>query len=238
MFVGGVRAAFVTSALVAPAMIAQHSGLIANISCWAGQKYMNSVMCGAAKTASDRLAANMAHELRTHHVAAVSLYPGLVRTERVLRNARYSDMSNTESPQFIGRVISALAADPDVMEKSGRVWVAAALALEDGVTDVDSRQPRPLTLEDSQRSWATSLMPRNTLCHQARKKIIQRSLRVVAQAAVHRRDLDRGASWGGEPMEAFQLAHLAQCAGLWPPLNHGADLVEVQLHQGPIDLRR
>jgi hypothetical protein len=33
------------------------------------------------------------------------------------------------------------------MEKSGRVFVAAALAHEYGFTDIDGRQPRPLTLE-------------------------------------------------------------------------------------------
>jgi NAD(P)-dependent dehydrogenase (short-subunit alcohol dehydrogenase family) len=149
MFQGGVRAAFVASALAAPIMILRQSGLIANISYWAGQKYMNNVMYGVAKAAADRMAKDMAHELRAHHVAAVSLYPGLVRTERVLRDAQYFDMSNSESPQFVGRVIAALAVDPGVMEKSGRVWIAAALALEYGVTDLGGRQPTPLTLENS-----------------------------------------------------------------------------------------
>jgi NAD(P)-dependent dehydrogenase (short-subunit alcohol dehydrogenase family) len=109
---------------------------------------MTNVMYGVAKAATDRLAADMAHELRPHQVAAVSLYPGLVRTERVLRNAQYFDMTNSESPQFIGRAIAALAADPNVMQKSGQVLVAAGLALEYGFTDIDGQQPRPLTLDD------------------------------------------------------------------------------------------
>jgi NAD(P)-dependent dehydrogenase (short-subunit alcohol dehydrogenase family) len=91
----------------------------------------------------------MAHELRPHNVAVVALYPGLVRTESVLANAEYFDMSNSESPQFIGRAVAALAADPGVMAKSGRVLVAAALALEYGFTDVDGRQPRPVTVEET-----------------------------------------------------------------------------------------
>jgi len=149
MFQAGVRAHFVASALAARAMVAQRSGLIVNISYWAGQKYQNNVMYGVAKAADDRMAKDMAHELLEHNVAAVSLYPGLVRTERVLRDAQYFDMSNAESPEFTGRAIIALAADPHVMEKSGKILVAAALALEYGFTDTDGRQPVPLTLETS-----------------------------------------------------------------------------------------
>lgn len=147
MFQAGVRAHFVTSALVAPAMIAQRHGLIVNISYWAGQKYQNNVIYGVAKAADDRLAQDMAHELREHNVAAVSLYPGLVRTERVLRDAAYFEMSNAESPEFTGRAILALATDPHLMEKTGQILVAADLALEYGFTDVDGRHPIPLTLE-------------------------------------------------------------------------------------------
>jgi hypothetical protein len=80
-------------------------------------------------------------------VAVVSLYPGLVRTESVLAGGVF-DLSNSESPEFIGRAVAALAADPDVTRRSGQVLVAAALAEEYGFTDIDGRQPRPLTLRD------------------------------------------------------------------------------------------
>ena len=103
---------------------------------------------GVSKAATDKLTADTAHELREHNVAVVSLYPGLVRTEKVMEAADFLDLSNSESPQFIGRAVAALATDPNVMEKSGRVLVAAALAQEYGFTDIDGKQPRPLTLED------------------------------------------------------------------------------------------
>ena len=93
------------------------------------------------------MVADIAHQLREFGVAAISLYPGLVRTEGVLENAQYFDMSNSESPQFIGRAVAALATDPQLMEKSGKVQVAAALALEYGFADIDGKQPKPLTLE-------------------------------------------------------------------------------------------
>ena len=89
----------------------------------------------------------MAHELRSHGVTVVSLYPGLVRTEAVLA-AGVFDLSNSESPEFVGRTIAALSADPQVIRHTGRVLVAAALAQEYGVADVDGRQPRPLSLAD------------------------------------------------------------------------------------------
>ena len=94
------------------------------------------------------MTACFAHELAEHNVAAVSLYPGLVRTENVMRSAAFLDLSNSESPQFIGRAVAALAADLGIMNKSGQVLIAAELAREYGFTDIDGTQPRPLSLED------------------------------------------------------------------------------------------
>lgn len=144
----GLRAAFVASAIAAPTMIARQSGLIVNVSFWSAQTYMNNIMYGVSKAATDRLTVDMARELRPHQVAAVSLYPGLVRTERVMRDAQFFDLSNSESPRFSGRAVAALANDALLMQKSGQVLVAAVLAQEYGFTDVDGKQPRPLTLQD------------------------------------------------------------------------------------------
>ena len=147
-FQAGVRAHYVASVLAAPLMIAQGSGLIVNISFFAAQRDDRGVAYAAAKAADDRMASAMAHELRPHRVAAMSLYPGLVRTEGVLKAGDFFDLSNSESPQFIGRVVAALAADPDFMRHSGQVLVAAAVAQEYGVADVDGKQPRPVTVEE------------------------------------------------------------------------------------------
>ncbi len=149
MFAAGVRAHFVASQLAAARMVQQRRGLIVTVSFWAGQKYLANTPYGVAKAADDRMVADMALELKTYNVAVVSLYPGLVRTEGVLRAAEHFDLTNLESPQFSGRASAALAADPEVMTRSGRVLVAAALAEEYGFTDVDGRRPRPLTLEEA-----------------------------------------------------------------------------------------
>jgi len=149
MFQGGVRAAYVASAFAARMMTEQKNGLIVNVSYWAAQKYMANAAYGTAKAAVDKMTADMAHEAKEFNIAVISLYPGLVRTELILRDAQYFDMSNSESPQFVGRVIAALANDPNVMSRTGQVLVAAALAEEYGLQDIDGKQPRPLTLETS-----------------------------------------------------------------------------------------
>lgn len=149
MFGAGVRANYVASQFAARSMVEQRQGLIVNISFWAAQKYMGNTAYGVAKAAVDKQTEYMAHELRDYNVAVVSLYPGLVRTESVMAGAEWFDLSNSESPQFIGRAVAALAADPQVMAKSGTVQVAAALGLEYGFSDIDGKQPRPLTLAEA-----------------------------------------------------------------------------------------
>jgi NAD(P)-dependent dehydrogenase (short-subunit alcohol dehydrogenase family) len=148
MFGAGVRAHYFASQLAAKSMISRKRGLIVNISFWAAQKHIGNVAYGVAKAATDKMTADMACELRPHGVSVVSLYPGLVRTEKVMQAAEWLDLSNSESPEFIGRAIAALAADPNVIRHSGTVRVAASLALEYSFNDVDGKTPRPLTLSD------------------------------------------------------------------------------------------
>jgi NAD(P)-dependent dehydrogenase (short-subunit alcohol dehydrogenase family) len=148
MMGAGVYAAFLASRRAARLMVPARGGLIVGISHWAAQKRLGNTIYGVSKAATDKLIADMAVELTPHGVTAVSIYPGLVRTEAVMAFAAALDMSNSESPEFTGRAVAALAADADRMRWSGRVLVAAALAAEYGFTDIDGRQPRALTLDD------------------------------------------------------------------------------------------
>jgi NAD(P)-dependent dehydrogenase (short-subunit alcohol dehydrogenase family) len=150
MIDGGLRCAFVASQHAARLMIPRGAGFIVALSFWAAQRRLGNAIYGVALAAMDRMVADIAAELAPHGVSAVSLYPGLVRTERVLEAAAQGvfTLENSERPEFIGRVIAALAAAPDLPGRSGRALVAAALAQDLGVEDVDGRRPRPLTLED------------------------------------------------------------------------------------------
>lgn len=148
MFTAGVRAHYRASQIVARRMVEQRRGLIANLSHWAAQKRIGNVAYGVAKAATDKMTADMAQELKGHDVTVVSLYPGLVRTEKVMAAAQWLDLSNAESPEFTGRAIVALARDPGVSRHSGHVRVVADLAREYDFTDVDGTTPRALTLAD------------------------------------------------------------------------------------------
>lgn len=148
MFQSGVRAHYISSVYAAQLMIPNQSGLIVNLSFFAAQRADKGVAYGAAKAATDHMNSCMAHELKPNNIAALCIYPGLVRTEAVLRGADHLDLTNSESPQFIGRAVVALAEDENCMAKSGTVCIAAELALEYGFIDIDGSQPKPLSAMD------------------------------------------------------------------------------------------
>ena len=144
MFAAGVRAHYVASTFAAPLLIRTGGGLITLASSFAGAGSEDNVALGVAKAATDRLARAMASRLREHGVAVVALYPGLVRTEGVLKWSDFIDLTNSESPEFVGRAVAALASDPAVVDRSGEVLVVAELADEYGFTDVDGVRPQSL----------------------------------------------------------------------------------------------
>ena len=135
----GLRAHFVASRYAAPRMIAQGSGLIVNESSAGGGRYLFNVAYGTAKAALERMAADMAHELRPHGVAALSIRPAMVATERTKSTPHLWTNRPTpepaQSPRFAGRAVAALAADPDVLAKTGRALEVADLAGEYGFAD-------------------------------------------------------------------------------------------------------
>ena len=156
MFDAGVRAHYLASRLAAPFMIAQRSGLMINTTFWDRGKCLSGLPYDVAKTAVNRLAYAMALELRPYGVAAVALSPGWMRTEAVLRAydtdeehwQQVHELARTESTQYIGRAVAALAADPQVIEKTGRILTVGDLAREYGFTDHDGRQPPTYRMAD------------------------------------------------------------------------------------------
>jgi NAD(P)-dependent dehydrogenase (short-subunit alcohol dehydrogenase family) len=125
-------------------------GLIVNTIAWAGGKYLMDLFYDVAKQSVVRLSYVMGLELRKHNVTAVALAPGFVRTERVMaaHAAHPFDLSGTESPEYIGRAVVALASDADVMRWSGRILTAGELAEVYGFTDVDGRRVPPFAFPD------------------------------------------------------------------------------------------
>lgn len=144
----GLRSHYAASWFAAPLLLASGEGLIVNTSSFGGRIYMHGPAYGAGKAAVDKMAHDMAVDFRPHRVAVLSLWLGLLATERTLRvfaaePQKYAGLRDaTESPEFTGYVIDALARDPALMERSGQVWIAAELAQQYGVRDTDGREPR------------------------------------------------------------------------------------------------
>lgn len=148
MFTAGVRPALAAGLLAAPRMVERGRGLIVNVVAWMGGAYLRHLWYDLAKSAAVRMAFGMAEELRPHGVAAVALAPGFMRTERVMaaHAAWPFPLDRTESPEYLGRAVAALAADPEVMRWSGQVLDVGDLAREYGFTDVDGTQPVPFRI--------------------------------------------------------------------------------------------
>jgi NAD(P)-dependent dehydrogenase (short-subunit alcohol dehydrogenase family) len=137
MFDGGLRAAAFASTLAAPMMIAAGSGLIVNVT-WVLDRPHGHAFYEVVKNATNKLTEQMADDLRPHGVACIAVSPGFMRLERM--NLPAERAAITESAEFPGRGIAALAADPDVLDKSGQVLTTPELARTYGFTDVDGKQ--------------------------------------------------------------------------------------------------
>jgi dehydrogenase/reductase SDR family member 1 len=156
----GLRSHFVASQLAVPLMLPQKRGLIVNTSSGGGVRYTFNVPFGVQKSGVDRMARDMAHELKLFGISAVSIWPGYIKSEKLAAQpdrvpAALAKLiaERGETPVFVGRAVAALAADPDVIAKSGQILLASELASQYGFTDVDgrilpppSRDPVPLSV--------------------------------------------------------------------------------------------
>ena len=148
MFSSGVRAAYFASSQAAQKMTKQKSGIIFNLSFWTAQRNDKGVAYCTSKAATDKMTEAMAYELSKFNVPVISLYPGIVRTEAVLENKEHFDLNNSESPEFVGMVISKIASDKKAIEKTGKILIVAKEAMEYGIKDIDGKQPKPLSLNE------------------------------------------------------------------------------------------
>lgn len=143
----GMRSSYVASYYAAPLLVKNGQGLIVNTSSFGGRCYMHGPAYGAGKAAVDKMAHDMAHDFKPHNVAVVSIWMGLLKTERSMavfqaQPELYADAEATaESPQFTGLIIDALARDEQLMARTGKVLVGAELGVEYGVADIDGQQP-------------------------------------------------------------------------------------------------
>ena len=158
----GTRSHYVASVFATPLLFAAGGGLIVNVSSSGAVTYAHNVVYGVGKAAVDKMTSDMAVELDGTGVSVVSLWPGLVRTEMLEAAAVHDgdeiyielpgegrfDLTNAESPRFLGRAVVALADDPGLAARSGKAFPSADLARELGFTDTDGRVPEVLLRPD------------------------------------------------------------------------------------------
>ncbi|MDT0203232.1 SDR family NAD(P)-dependent oxidoreductase [Nocardioides sp. AE5] len=141
----GLRAHYVALHAAAPLMIAAGSGLVVNISSVGTRAYLHSTLYGISKAGLDKLTHDAALELREHGVTVLSLWPGLVRTEQLLAsgldNIAGVPITDAETPELQGRVLAAVAADPDLHARTGSVVITAEEAAARGIIEPDGGTP-------------------------------------------------------------------------------------------------
>ena len=154
----------ITSRFALPLLIARGRGLVVEVTDGNTARYRGSFFYDLAKSAVIRLAVAQAAELRPHGVAAVAITPGFLRSEAVLEHfgvtedtwrdaiAKDPHFAHSETPAYLGRAVAALAADPKIMDRTGRALATWGLYEEYGFTDVDGTQP------DFAAHWAESLV--------------------------------------------------------------------------------
>jgi NAD(P)-dependent dehydrogenase (short-subunit alcohol dehydrogenase family) len=143
----GVRSGFVASWHAAPMMVEQGRGLIVFTSAPGSVHYVFGPAYGAHKAGVDKMASDMAVDLREANVAALSIWMGSLATERLLamiaaEPVRYGHLADAlETPEFTGQVIWALFNDPDLMMLSGQTVIGAEMGRRYGVTDQGGKIP-------------------------------------------------------------------------------------------------
>jgi NAD(P)-dependent dehydrogenase (short-subunit alcohol dehydrogenase family) len=143
----GLRSGYVASFHAAPLMIRTGGGLIAFTSSFGSACYMHGPAYGAQKAGVDKFAADMGVDLAEQDIAAISIWMGPLRTERSMkaieeRPDQYEAiMANAETPEFTGRLIAAVHADPERMNLTGQTLIGAELAERYGITEAEGRQP-------------------------------------------------------------------------------------------------
>jgi NAD(P)-dependent dehydrogenase (short-subunit alcohol dehydrogenase family) len=150
MIVAGPIAYFVTSCHAARLMAAAGPGLIVGVTDGIvdgvpPEQDQGQLMWDLGHHCINRLMFGMSVEAKPHRIAVVTLMPGFMRTERVMMNLKTEKLKKmfrfdlSESVEYIGRAVAALAADSKVLEKTGKIHFVADLAREYGFTDVDGK---------------------------------------------------------------------------------------------------
>lgn len=159
----GVRSNYTAAWHAAKIMAEQKDGLIVAISGYTGVAYTYGALFGTAKSAVDRMARDMAIELKDYGVTSISLWQGLTMTERAehnlanipgLKDGAATQLKDSCTPQFPGLVIAALLADDKRLRHSGGTFITAEMAQTYGIKDIDGREIPSLRETRGEPIWS------------------------------------------------------------------------------------
>ncbi len=148
-----VNTHIITSHYGVPLMLEGKDGLLVEITDGDSADYRGNFFYDLVKSTVIRMAYALSEELRPHHITALAVTPGFLRSEAMLEHFGVTEANwqagaeqdphfiASETPSYVGRAVAALAADPEVSKKAGKVFASWTLAHEYGFTDVDGRKP-------------------------------------------------------------------------------------------------
>lgn len=128
-------------------------GLVVEITDGDAFYYRGHFFYDLVKTTVIRMAFALSQELSERGIPALAVTPGFLRSEMMLEQfgvteanwrdaaVKVKEFIASETPLFVGRCVAALAADPNVGRKNGRVYASWDLAEEYGVDDADGSRP-------------------------------------------------------------------------------------------------
>jgi NAD(P)-dependent dehydrogenase (short-subunit alcohol dehydrogenase family) len=144
----GLRGAYVASYYAAPIFARQKHGLMIFTSAPGSKHYVFGPAYGVHKAGLDKMAADMAVDLKEYDVACVSIWMGALMTERMQsmmeaepQKYKHLTLDNMETPEFTGHIVWSLYRDPDLMELSGKTVIGAEMAVKYSIRDEGGRQP-------------------------------------------------------------------------------------------------
>ncbi|HET9216571.1 MAG TPA: SDR family NAD(P)-dependent oxidoreductase [Terriglobia bacterium] len=144
----------ITAKYALPPMIKKRRGLIVEVS--EGDTITGSggnILADLIKSSIKNIAFRLAWEMRKSGIAVIAITPGFLRSETMLKGFGVTEENwrdggkkdpnflFSETPLFVGRAVAALAADPNVLEKSGHLTSSWELSREYRFTDADGSRP-------------------------------------------------------------------------------------------------
>jgi NAD(P)-dependent dehydrogenase (short-subunit alcohol dehydrogenase family) len=143
MLLGGAYSDFVTTMLTLRlAMGPAGSGLVLTTT-WHTPEPPAWVPYESSKAAKNRLVYALGYHLQSKGIPVIAVAPGWMRTELMLTHHTEEELAGkTETPHYAGRVLAALAADPDAIDLTGQVVDVGEMAERYGVDDLDGTRPQ------------------------------------------------------------------------------------------------